>query len=348
MEKIHEKPRFAATMMGVVPYRDMDWAARIILECFPEAPCLPAITRGIRFQLEGIPCLVFDRERRIVYFDLSPEREGEILDFYDRYEANDLDYFATTPETAPFYHQMIRRIRDHRPSGLKWVVFHTPGPLLFGDILTQVDGTPSIHNETLRDILIKGVNIKAQWLEKKIKSEIPEVEVVADLAETTLVKFTSSAGTGSRSEIIEAINLGFANLNCVTWIHCCANIDWSILTDSNVHVINFDAYQHAENVALYAKNLKSFLERGGMLAWGIVPVASDKLKEETAESLIHRLERAIEGLVQQGIEEKTIAESSWVLPSCDATLLTPEEADRALKITSKISQVMKEKYGFNK
>ena len=341
------KPCFAGTMMGVVSYRDMEWAARIILECFPEAPCLPVLTRTIRFQLEGIPCLVFDRERRIVYFDLSSEREKEILDFYDRYEADDLDCFATTPEVAPFYHQMISYIRDNRPSKLKWVVFHGPGPLLFGDVIVQADGTPSVHNETLRDILIKGINMKARWLVKKIKTEIPDVEVVADLAETTLVKFTSSAGTGSRSEIIEAINLGFANLNCITWIHCCSNIDWTILTDTNVHVINFDAYQHAENVALYAKSLKPFLERGGMLAWGLVPVVSDKLREETVKSLVQRLERDIERFVQQGIEEKMIAESSWILPACDATLLNPEETDRALKLTNEISVLMKEKYGFS-
>ena len=43
---MQERPRFAGTMMGAVPYRDMDWAAEIILECFPEAPCLPIMTKG--------------------------------------------------------------------------------------------------------------------------------------------------------------------------------------------------------------------------------------------------------------------------------------------------------------
>ena len=55
MLKMHQRPRFAGTMMGAVPYRDMDWAADTILECFPEAPCLPIMTRGIRWMLEGYP-----------------------------------------------------------------------------------------------------------------------------------------------------------------------------------------------------------------------------------------------------------------------------------------------------
>jgi hypothetical protein len=341
------KPCFTGTMMGAVPYREMERAVEVILECLPEAPSLPIMTRGTRWMLEGIPCLVFDRERRIVYFDLSTEREGEILEFYDRIEDDDLDYFATTSKTAPFFHDMIERIQRDRSPELKWVIFHTAGPLLFGDMIKQADGTPSIHNETLRDILIKGLNAKARWLEKKIRKEIPEVEVIADLPETTLVNFTSSAGTGSREAIIEAVNLSFENINGLTWVHCCANIDWSLLFESNVQIVNFDAFQHAEQVALYVKELRSFLNRGGMLGWGIVPVVSDLLKGETTKSLIRKLEEGFKLFVKQGIDEQILAESSWVLPSCETVLLTPEESDRALKITSQISQAMKKKYGFD-
>lgn len=146
---MNEKPCFAGTMMGAVPYREMDRAADIILECLPEAPSLPVLTRGIRWMLEGIPCLVFDRERRIVYFDLSTQREDEILEFYDRIEADDSEYFATTAKNAPFFRHMIERIQHSRSPELKWVLFHTSGPLLLGDTLKQADGTPSIHNETL-------------------------------------------------------------------------------------------------------------------------------------------------------------------------------------------------------
>ena len=270
------KPRFAATMMGVSPYRDIDHAARTILKYLPEAPCLPALTRSIRWMLEGLPCLVFDKKRRMVFFDLSTERESEIIEFYDRYEAEDLDYFKTTPEAAPFIYDMLSKIKDERSDALKWIAFHTAGPLLFGDFLKQADGQPSIYNETLRDILIKGMNIKARSLEATIRSQIPDVEVIVDLPETTLVTFTSASGTGTRSEIIDAIDASFAKVEGVRWVHCCANIDWTLLTDSEIDVINFDAFQYADQVALYASQFNAFLEKGGTLAWGIVPVDSEK------------------------------------------------------------------------
>lgn len=346
MPQSREKPCFTPTMMAAVPYRDMQHAADIILTCFPEAPCLPVLTRSVRWLLEGIPCLLLDRKRRSIYFDLSTERESELLEFYERYEANDLDYFATTPDTAPFFYHMIDRIAERRPKRLKWVAFHTAGPVLLGDTLKQADGTPSIYNETLRDVLIKGMNMKARWLERWIRSAIPNIQVIADLPETTLVTFTSSGGSGSREDIVEAVNLGFSGLDCIRWVHCCANIDWSLLIESNVQVINFDAYQHAANLALYARGIKAFLERGGMLGWGIVPVVKEDLERESLESLIRRLEQGIARFVEQGVEEELLARNSWLLPSCETVLLTPEASDRALLMTREISTAMREKYGF--
>ncbi|MBW2342608.1 MAG: hypothetical protein JRF53_01095 [Deltaproteobacteria bacterium] len=345
MEKVFEKPKFAATMMAAVPYRDMERAGDVILKNFPEAPCLPVMTRGIKWMLEGIPCVVIDRENRRILLDLSPERESELLEFYDRYIGEDLDYFATTPETAPFFYGMLERLKKFRPPELKWIIFHSAGPLLLGDTIKQPDGNPCIYNETLRDVLIKGINIKTRWLEKKIREEIPGVEVVADLPETTLVNFTSAGGTGTREDVITAINEGFAGLTCLTWIHCCANIDWSLLTDCKVDVINFDAYQHSDKAALYAGEFKRFLERGGMIGWGIVPVIDELLSGETVSRLVDRLQTGIDLFVSKGIDEGLLASSSWVLPSCETVLLTNEQSDVALNMTKEISEVMRERYG---
>lgn len=346
MKKIFEKPKFTATAMSFVPYRETSRGVEAILKNFPEAPCLPVMTRSIRWMLEGMPCLVFDREKRRILLDLSPAREGELLEFYDRYEANDLDYFAIRPETAPFLYAMIDALKRNRPQGLKWVVFHTAGPLILGDTIKMSDGNPAIHNETLRDMLIKASNIKARWLEKKIRDEVPDVEVVADLPETTLVNFTSAGGTGTREEIIAAINGSFEALDCLTWIHCCANVDWSLLTQTKTDVINFDAYQHADKAALYAKDFKGFLERGGMIGWGIIPVSGELLENETLESLLDRLQKGMDLFVKAGIDENLLASSSWIIPSCETVLLTPDQSDRAFELARAISRTMRVRYGF--
>jgi len=344
MEKNSRKPNLAATVMAAVPYRNVDYAVDVILENFPEAPCLPVTTRGIRWMLEGIPCLIFDREKRQISMAPPEERESELLEFYEKVEQGDLDYFATTANTAPALYRMIEKLKVARPPGLEWVFYRTAGPVLLGDTLKQVNGKPAIHHETLRDILIKGINMKARWAEKKLHEEIPNVAVVADLAEPTLFTFTAAGGTGTRKDVIAAINEGFQCLNCTTWIHCCANIDWSLLIDTCVDVINFDAYQHAESVSLYAKELKLFLERGGMLGWGIVPVIKDVLRNENVQSLVQKLEEGMGRLVKKGIDEEMLVSASWILPSCETVMLTPDESDHVFRLCKAISDTMRSKY----
>ncbi len=38
-----------------------------------------------------------------------------------------------------------------------------------------------------------------------------------------------------------------------------------------MNIINFDAYSYAENMGAYADDLKTFLENGGYIAFGVVP-----------------------------------------------------------------------------
>lgn len=343
---MHPKPCFAATSMAFLPHRDPGRAVDVIVENFPEAPCLPVLSRSIRHMLEGIPCLVFDREKKQVFLDPSPEREKEILEFYDRVERQDLEAFATTEKTAPGFYALLDRLKTDPPRGLKWVAFQTAGPVLLGDIIKQKNGMSSFFDETLRDILIKGVNLKSRWLEQKIRQEVPGVDVIAGLPETTLVTFTSAGGAGTREAIISAIDEGFQGLQGPRWVHCCANIDWSLLTGARVDVINFDAYQHADKVALYHREFNSFLDRGGMLAWGIVPVTDEAIEQVTVEELADRLRRGIEAFAARGIDEAELAAASWVMPCCDANLMRRENAERAFAMTRQISGIMRQHYGF--
>ncbi len=344
--RLRVRPRLAASMLGGVPYETMDKAVEVMYEHFPETLRLPVLTRSFEWISEGVPCLQVDWEKGDFLMVPPEEREQEVIEFYEKVEQGDLDYFATTPKTAPFYYEMVERLKKDRPAGLKWISFEMPGPIVLGDTLKQRNGNPAIHHETLRDMLIKSVNMKSRWMVKWIEEEVPGVQVICDQPEPTLVVFTSAGGSGSRDEILQAIEGGFADIEAIRWVHCCSNIDWSLLTDTDIDVINLDAYAHWDKIALYAKEFKGFLERGGSIGWGIVPVANEVVTQESVQGLLEKLEGGIDSLVQGGIDEELVASSSWVLPSCDPVLLSPENADLAISMTSEISQTMKKKYGY--
>ncbi len=146
--------------------------------------------------------------------------------------------------------------------------------------------------------------------------------------------------------MIEALNAGFENLHGIKWVHGCANIDWTLLTDARVDVINFDAYQYSDKAALYATEFDHFLDAGGMIGWGVVPVIEDILKNENVSSLVQKLEDGVAGFLEKNVGEEKRALASWVLPSCETVMLTDEQSDHVFRMTRQISDFMKKKYGF--
>ena len=232
------------------------------------------------------------------------EREAEVLEFYDRVEADDLDYFFADPVeiTAPFYYRLIEELQKASHTEMRWIGVQFPGPLVLSDTFRQTNGMPVSQHETLSDIIIKYVAMKSRWLEKRLEREFPDALVVVDHPEPTLVGFTSALGHGSPEEVIKCVNESFAGVQGLRWVHCCSNIDWSLLTRAKIDVINFDAYEHAEKVALYSAEIQHFLERGGMLGWGIVPVREDIIVKEDADSLGDRLLKGFEKMVEFGVD----------------------------------------------
>ena len=337
-------PEFMATHLAAMAHRDPDQACSLILKYFPEAPGIPRLTKSTRMYLEGIPCLVVDSSKRKLWFDISPKRETELIEFYERCAANDLDYFAISRESAPGMYVLLERLKEQPPQQLKMVHIQTPGPVSWGLAMTDDQGTPAFYNETMRDILVKTLAMKAKWQERKVKEMLPDVQTMVDFAEPSLVVHTSAVGSGPREDIIHALNEVLGAVEGLTCIHCCANIDWSILMETNTDAINFDAYEYADKIALYPQELNAFLERGGMLAWGIVPTADEKIVQESAETLMVRLEKDLQRLVNAGIDRQTLLQSSILTPSCATSIMSLELGERAFQFTSELSQRMREKY----
>lgn len=305
---------------------------------------MPRLTRSTRMYLEGIPCLVVDSEKRRLWFDISPQREKELLEFYERYEAEDVDYFAIRRDDAPGMYAMLERLKQERPSELRIIHIQTPGPVSWGLSVTDEKGKAAFYNDTMRDVLVKTLAMKAKWQERLIQEMLPGVQTMVNFGEPSLIVHNSAVGSGVKEDIIYALNQVIGAVNGLTCIHCCANIDWSILMETNTDVINFDAYAYMDKIALYPKEWNQFLERGGMLAWGIVPTSNEKIVSESVEKLVERLEEGFELLVGNGVHRERLLQSSMITPSCATTTMSIELCELAFRYTCELAQRMRERY----
>ena len=210
--------------------------------------------------------------------------------------------------------------------------------------MTDGKGKAAFYNDTMRDVLVKTLAMKAKWQERLIQDMLPGVQTMVNFGEPSLIVHSSAVGSGVRENIIHALNEVIGAVNGLTCIHCCANIDWTILMESNTDVINFDAYEYMDKIALYPKEWNRFLERGGILAWGIVPTSNEKIVSESVETLMERLEEGFEVLVGNGVNRERLLEASMITPSCTTSTMSVELSDLAFRYTSELSQRMRERY----
>lgn len=337
------EPRCMATTLATMPFRNPEEACRIILENFPEAPPLPKLTNSQRRYLNGMPCLIVDREKRRVTFDLS--KHDEINQFYERYLSDDLEYFAMDPKDAPGFYAFLDVLRNSPPPELKIIHLGLLGPITFGlttkDHQTEV---PALYDLNMRDIIIKTQVMKAKWQEKKIKEILPGVKTMITAGEPSLGIIDTPFGSISTDEVVNIFDELLGDLESVGCVHCCDNMDWSKLMKTRTRIINPDAYEFMDKFSLYPKEVKAYLDRGGMFAWGIVPVSEEALAHEDCDSLIDRLEAGLENMEKAGVDKKLLLERSFITPACTTSNLSLDQAERAFGLTKDISQTMRDKY----
>ena len=99
-------------------------------------------------------------------------------------------------------------------------------------------------------------------------------------------------------------------------IHCCGNTEWSILMDAGADIVNFDAFGFGETIAMYPAAMKAHLERGGAIAWGIVPT-SVAIRQQTVETLVAKFEQVADNAGGQGgVPRQLVLQQAMVTPSC--------------------------------
>ena len=164
----------------------------------------------------------------------------------------------------------------------------------------------------------------------------PGIKTILFFDEPSLSSFGSAFSGLNREDVIHSLNECFEAVKGLKGVHCCGNTDWSVLLSTDLDILSFDAYGFFETLALYPKELKAFLERGGILAWGIVPTNEEVLKED-AQSLVKRLQNGINTLISKGIDQ-TLLQRAIITPSCGTASLPVPLAEQVCKLTAEISK----------
>jgi methionine synthase II (cobalamin-independent) len=333
---------FITTGIGSFPHRDEKEVFRLIFKNFPEIPFWPQLPKrsfleGMVVQYsEGFPALRWNEQEQRVWVDTSHGFDKEIERFYQHLEEGELKPFEITKDFA----RGLRILNDLTPEDqrkeIKYIKGQIAGPITFGLALSDLEGKSIFYDPTLRDIIIKHLSMKARWMEKRFNDLFPGIPTIIFFDEPSLSSFGSAFSGLNREDVVHSLNECFEAVKGFRGIHCCGNTDWSVLLSTSLNILSFDAYGYLETLSLYPKDLKAFLERGGILAWGIVPTSEAILKED-AQSLVRRFREGIETLNKKGIDP-ILLQRAIITPSCGTASLPIPLAERVCQLTAEVSR----------
>jgi hypothetical protein len=315
MAKLIAPARSLATGVGALPHTDPKQACDDVLALFPAFPYIPTLPD--RGQLESI---VFNDSEQLpgriirddrLLFDSSKDQTGAMEKVYmDYVEGNFSDYGLHREYASAFIEMMSRKL-----PGVQVLKCQVTGPVTFGMQVVDADKRPIYYDSQMADVLSKMIALKARWCEQEMKKNTGVSETLVVLNEPYLASLGSSVVPVDK----ETVRAGWEDITALVegglGIHCCSNTDWEFVLGLNPSVVSIDAYTTAKEFLLYSDAVISYMERGGIVAWGIVPADTKLFVTETTDSLYEKY-LAIRTQLSARMPEKLFDAQSLITPSC--------------------------------
>jgi methionine synthase II (cobalamin-independent) len=334
---------FKATGIGSVPSVGVRDTCLHILEHLPQIPFWPQLVKrthledmNIQFS-EGLPLLEIIEEKRALTIS-TRDRESELVAFYDRFLADDVDYFAICRDYAPGLFELVELVQEDTEKYGPYIKGQTVGPVTFAASIAAHDGKSILHHPEFLEAMVKGLSIKTLWQVRRLDQSGKKPIIFLD--EPYLSGFGSAFSPIERPDVIhllkEVIDYLRERSDALIGIHCCGNTDWSMIIDAGPDIVNFDASEYLDHFLLYPKEIVRFLQSGGTIAWGIVPTANFTGKE-SVQGLFSRLEQALNRICEWGLDRETVTRNAILTPACGMGTMEEASADRALSLLSKLA-----------
>lgn len=329
------------TAMGVMPHTDVKRALELATSFdIPYWPQLPNLNYHEDMYVqasEHFPGIELDIENRKLRFSLE-KFTREFEEAYEKME--NPEYLDISREYSVVYH----RFMEMDLSGYPAIRGQLEGPISFGFNVLDQDGRPILFNDTIRpfmyEVMAKRVNIQLKRLKGKNSNAFMYIDEPG-------LQFLFSAMSGydniaARSDMDNF----FSMIERPRGVHLCGNPDWDFLLGMDLDILSLDAFTNNEVLASYAGSLKKFIQKGGVITWGIVPTNYEPFNSESMESLTERLDNIWSLLYKKGVDRYELIEKSQISPAT-CCLINPDgekTVEKALNVVRELSRRLRERY----
>lgn len=329
------------TAMAVMPHTDVDraleYALSLDIPFWPQLPLLSYYEDMYVQAAEHFPGIVLDVENRTLSF--STERFMTELSAYMA-AMDSPETFDVSRDYSAVYHRFLELDLSDRPA----IRGQLEGPISFGFNVCNENDRPILFDDTVRPVMFefmaRRINIQLQRLLKRN----PNAFMFVDEPGLQFL-FSAMSGYGdiqAKTDLDEF----FAMIDRPRGIHLCGNPDWDFLLGLDIDILSMDVYTNGDILAASAKSIKRFLDRGGILCWGIVPTNMEPFSAETMDTLCSNLENVWQRLITKGVDRDRMLSQSLLSPAT-CCLVNPDigiTVEKGFRTVRNLSARLREQY----
>ena len=330
------------TAIGSMPQTDPKEACSLVAKYMPDLPAWPQLPRRSHLEnmyaqfSEGFPGIVLENDK--VYVERTADFDSQIEKLYNDDQEDNTDDYGTSAEYAAGLHAFLS-LSERRPSMVKGQI---TGPITWGLCVTDREQRGILYDDLLAEALAKFLRLKAIWQENFLSQVSPHTIIFVD--EPYLTSLGTAFVSVPNEQVTTLLEVVLSGIEGLKGVHCCGSTDWSLLLKSSTDILSFDAYNYADSLSCYPAEVKAFLERGGSIAWGIIPNAEEASAKESVASLYDRLGEAMAPFTREGIPFKQLIAQGLLTPSCTLASISAEAAIHTLELLAKLSAKVRSKY----
>ena len=329
------------TAMAVMPHKDVDRAldAAFSLDVpfWPQLPLYSYYEDMYVQASEHFPGILLDVEKRLLRFSIE-KFIGEFEETIARFD--EPEYFDVSKTYSVVYHRFLDLNLAEKPA----IRGQLEGPISFGFNVKDQDDRPILFNDTVRPFMLEFMAKRINVQLARLKQCNPNAFMFVDEPGLQFL-FSGMAGYGDQAARIDMESF-FSMIERPRGVHLCGNPDWDFLLNLDLDVLSLDVYTNGEVFISYADSIRRFLDRGGVLVWGIVPTNIEPFGNETIASLEERTIGLWNGLAKKGIDLDFLLSRSMLSPAT-CCLVNPDRektVEQAFQTVKDLSLRLREKF----
>lgn len=180
----------------------------------------------------------------------------------------------------------------------------------------------------------EAVRQQAKALVDYVQRRVPQAQIVVFIDEPALGSLMEPGFPIGPDDAIDLVSgsLAAVESRAITGVHCCRRADWRLVLQAGPNILSFPLGAGIETAGA---TIADFLDRGGWLAWGVVP--TDQPLGSNITRLWRQLGESWSSLAESGCDPALLRVQAMITPTCGLSHHGVTQAEQVMDFTTRLA-----------